>query len=282
MMTPERWRRVEEVFQAALDQPADARRAFLEQQCADDASLRDEVIKLLADHDSSSDVLEAPAWTSTTMAEAAMRAVQDAGPTRVGERLGAYRLVRELGRGGMGAVYLAERADGQFRQNVAVKLVKRGMDTDFILSRFRQERQILASLNHPYIARLLDGGATDDGLPYFVMEHVDGRPIFAFGAERELGTRPRVELFCKVCEAVSSAHARGIVHRDLKPSNILVTADGTPKLLDFGIAKLTSPDLAGATPMPTATQMRLMTSMPLACCSTNSSQAVARTTCRPA
>jgi eukaryotic-like serine/threonine-protein kinase len=258
-MTPERWLRVEAVFQAALDGPTEGRQRVLAEQCAGDLALQAEVARLLADHDSSGEALESPAWTSTTMMQAALRSTRDPGPTRVGERIGAYRLVRELGRGGMGAVYLAERVDGQYRQHVAVKLVKRGMDTDFILSRFRQERQILASLNHPYIARLLDGGATDDGLPYFVMEHVDGTPVYEFSASRAHDTRQRLELFCKICEALASAHARGVVHRDVKPSNIRVTSDGTPKLLDFGIAKLTGPDLGGATPMPTATQMRLMT-----------------------
>ena len=257
-MTPDRWRRVEEVFQAAVDASAEVRERLLDEHCDDDLSLRAEVARLLADHDSSGEALDGPAWASTTMAKALGRMGAD-DPSRVGTRLGAYRLGRELGRGGMGAVYLAERDDGQFRQQVAVKLVKRGMDTDFILSRFRQERQILASLNHPYIARLLDGGSTDDGLPYFVMEYVDGKPLYAFGADHAYDTRQRLALFSKVCEAVASAHARGVVHRDVKPSNILVTREGTPKLLDFGIAKLTSPELLGATPMPTAPQIRLMT-----------------------
>ncbi len=256
-MTPDRWRRVEDVFQAVLDVPPAERGGALERRCAGDAELRADVERLLVDHDASSEAFESAAWTATPLREAARR-LEDIG-ARVGTRLGAYRLERELGRGGMGAVYLAARVDGQFRQQVAVKLVKRGMDTDFILSRFRQERQILASLNHPYIARLLDGGTTDDGLPYFVMEHVDGQPLYDYAAARGLETGGRLELFSKVCEALSSAHARGIVHRDVKPSNILVTADGTPKLLDFGIAKLMSADLGGATPMPTATQMRLMT-----------------------
>lgn len=256
-MTPEHWRRVEDVFQAVLDVAPVERARALDDRCGSDTELRADVERLLSDHDASSDAFESAAWTSTPLREAARR-LEDTG-SRVGSRLGPYRLERELGRGGMGAVYLAARVDGQFRQQVAVKLVKRGMDTDFILSRFRQERQILASLNHPYIARLLDGGSTDDGLPYFVMEHVDGQPLYDYAAVHGLETRGRLELFGKVCEALSSAHARGIVHRDVKPSNILVTPDGTPKLLDFGIAKLMSADLAGATPMPTATQMRLMT-----------------------
>lgn len=257
-MTPDRWQRVEEVFQAVLDEPPASRPGALDDLCAGDDELRTEVERLLASHDAAGDRLESAAWTSTPLKEAA-RQLSDGGPSRVGLRLGPYRLGRELGRGGMGTVYLAERVDGQFRQRVAVKLVKRGMDTDFILSRFRHERQILASLNHPYIARLLDGGSTDDGLPYFVMEHVEGQPLYEYCAAHALGTRQRLELFSKVCEALANAHAHGVIHRDIKPSNILVTADGTPKLLDFGIAKLTGPDVDGSAPIPTATQMRLMT-----------------------
>lgn len=261
-MTPERWQQIEEVFQAALDIEPAQRESFLHRHCGGDSPLRAEVVKLLHDHDASGDALEAPPWIASTMIRDALADKQDEKQEEgalAGKRVGAYKLVRELGRGGMGAVYLAERADGQFRQTVAVKLVKRGMDTDFILGRFRQERQILASLNHPYVARLLDGGSTDDGLPYFVMEHVEGKPIYAFSAERKLDLRQRLELFCKVCEAVASAHAHHVVHRDLKPSNILVTAEGSPKLLDFGIAKLTNPELTGDMPMLTVAQLRLMT-----------------------
>ena len=176
-----------------------------------------------------------------------------------GRRVGIYELKKELGRGGMGAVYLAERIDGEFHQRVAVKLVKRGMDTDFVLNRFRHERQILASLEHPFIARLLDGGTTDDGLPYFVMDFIEGVALIEFCEKNDLKLRERLELFLRVCEAVNFAHRKKIVHRDLKPSNILVTDQGTPKLLDFGIAKLLNPEEANETLMPTATQMRLMT-----------------------
>ncbi len=177
----------------------------------------------------------------------------------LGRRVGIYRLEKRIGKGGMGAVYLASRDDGEFHQQVAVKLIKRGMDTDFVLNRFRHERQILASLEHPFIARLLDGGTSEDGLPYFVMDFIKGEPLVEFAEKSRLDLRGRLELFRRVCEAVEFAHQKKIVHRDLKPSNILVTANGTPKLLDFGIAKLLNPEEADETVMPTQTQMRLMT-----------------------
>src|SRR5262249_40010969 len=151
-------------------------------------------------------------------------------PSLAGIRLGAYRLIEELGRGGMGSVYLAERDDDQFRKQVAVKIVKRGMDTREVLSRFRHERQILASLEHPYIARLLDGGTTPDGRPFFVMEKVDGQPIDEYCRDHSLDVESRLRLFLRVCEAVSHAHRALVVHRDLKPGNILVTGEGVPKL----------------------------------------------------
>ncbi|MBX7170296.1 MAG: protein kinase [Pyrinomonadaceae bacterium] len=177
----------------------------------------------------------------------------------IGQTFGVYRITGEIGRGGMGVVYLAERADGVFRQDVAIKFVKRGMDTDSILKRFRNERQILASLNHPNVALLYDGGTTDKGLPYFVMEYVAGEPLYQYCDRSKLNIRERLKIFIQVCEAVHAAHQIKVVHRDLKPSNILVKADGTPKLLDFGIAKLLDPELSDITIDPTATQMRMMT-----------------------
>jgi serine/threonine protein kinase/Tfp pilus assembly protein PilF len=177
----------------------------------------------------------------------------------LGRRVGVYELKREIGRGGMGAVYLAERVDGEFRQTVAIKLIKRGMDTDLILKRFRRERQIIAALDHPNIAYFLAGGSTEDGLPYFVMEYIDGRPLYRFCDENRLNITDRLKIFRQICGAVEAAHARGVIHRDLKPSNILVKADGAPKLLDFGIAKVLDPDLAVTDIDPTATAMRVMT-----------------------
>jgi non-specific serine/threonine protein kinase/serine/threonine-protein kinase len=165
---------------------------------------------------------------------------------RAGTMLGPYRVLHEIGRGGMGAVYLAVRSDDAFRKRVAVKVLKRGMDSDAIVGRFRHERQILAGLEHPYIAGLIDGGTTENGLPYFVLEYVEGEPIDSYCDGRRLDTTARLELFRKVCAAVQYAHQNLIVHRDLKPANVLVTADGTPKLLDFGIAKLLDPEFPSA------------------------------------
>ncbi|MGA9772485.1 MAG: protein kinase [Blastocatellia bacterium] len=173
--------------------------------------------------------------------------------------IGPYRIIRRIGQGGMGAVYLAARDDEQFKKQVAIKLIRRGMDSEFVLRRFRNERQILASLDHPNIARLLDGGTTEDGRPYFVMEYIEGKPITEYADQHRLETVERLKLFCRVCSAVHYAHQNLVIHRDIKPSNILVTADGTPRLLDFGIAKLLNPDMAAQTIEATAVAVRLMT-----------------------
>ena len=174
-------------------------------------------------------------------------------------RLGPYRLIREIGHGGMGTVYLGVRDDDAFQKRVAIKVLKRGMDTDSIVRRFRHERQILASLEHPFIASLLDGGSTPDGRPYFAMEFVEGQPIVDYCETQRLDTTARLALFRHVCTAVQYAHQNLVIHRDLKPANVLVTADGTPKLLDFGIAKLLNPELGGHTLAPTAPGLQLMT-----------------------
>lgn len=177
----------------------------------------------------------------------------------IGCRIGVYRLEQEIGRGGMGAVYRAERVDGEFDQTVAIKLIKRGMDTDQILTRFRRERQILAALNHPNIASFLGGGSTDDGLPYFVMEYISGRSLYAFCDENRLTIPERLRIIREICYAVIAAHRTQIIHRDIKPSNILVRIDRKPKLLDFGISKVLDPNLADTEDEPTASQMRVMT-----------------------
>lgn len=173
-------------------------------------------------------------------AELAATTLRDDLPTRVGERLGSYAITREIGRGGMGAVYLAQRADGQFEKQVAIKILKRGTNTEEVLRRFGAERQILANLDHTNITRLLDAGVTRDGLPYVVMEFVDGEPITSYAQKENCSIRQRLELFFKVCSAVESAHKKGVIHRDIKPSNVLVKSDGEVKLLDFGIAKVAS------------------------------------------
>lgn len=177
----------------------------------------------------------------------------------IGRRIGPYELVEELGRGGMGVVYRALRVDGEFEQIVAIKLIKRGMDTDTVLKRFRRERQITAALNHPNIAYFFGGGSTDDGLPYFIMEYISGKPLYQYCDVHCLNVKERLNLFRQICYAVAAAHDQQIIHRDLKPSNILVKDDGKPKLLDFGIAKVLDPEFATADLDPTATQMRVMT-----------------------
>jgi serine/threonine-protein kinase len=231
-VTPERWNEVKKVLEEALDRPAAERAAFLTSTCGEDDDLHREVESLLASEDELGDFIETPIFQ--IHAERAQPLVQ-------GQILGAYRILREIGHGGMGSVYLAERADDEFRKTVALKVIRRGMDTDEIVRRFRSERQILANLDHPNIARLLDGGTTDDGRPYFVMERVEGQPIDRYCDAHGLSVQDRLELFRTVCGAVHFAHQNLVVHRDLKPGNILVTADGTPKLLDFGIAKLLGP-----------------------------------------
>ncbi len=262
-MADKRWLQIEEIFQRALDLPTSERAAFLAIACADDQTLRGEVEKLLAAYDRAGDFIESPAVEHSPDIFFAQTLPLDAPPefsdSLIGRRLGAYRLEREIGRGGMGAVFLATRADEVFQKRVAIKLIKQGMDTDFILRRFRTERQILAILEHPHIARLLDGGTTEEGVPYFVMEYVEGQPFNQYCDYHRLTIRERLKLYLKVCDAVNYAHQNLIIHRDLKPGNIMVSADGTPKLLDFGIAKLLSTEAAEITLDQTQTVVRMMT-----------------------
>lgn len=261
-MTPERWQQVEAIFQAALDLIPEERARYLSEVCATDASLKNDVQKLLSQHDSAGSLLEDPLGETELSALGSLEDfIQEAeDDPMIGRRLGAYRIEREVGRGGMGAVYEAIRVDKEFAMRAAIKLVKRGMDTDFILRRFRTERQILAALDHPHIARLLDGGTTEDGLPYFVMEFIEGQPLYNYCDSHQLSIAERLKLFTSICDALHYAHQKQVVHRDIKPSNVLVTSEGVPKLLDFGIAKLLNPGLVGdITHDPTATAMRLMT-----------------------
>ncbi|MBC7793595.1 MAG: protein kinase, partial [Clostridia bacterium] len=259
-MTPERWRQVEEIFQAALDLGPQDRSRFVSEACAEDMGLKRDVENLLSQHESAGHLLEEPLYGDTELSALEAFAYEEDDDPLIGRRLGAYRIEREVGRGGMGAVYEAVRVDNEFVLRVAIKLVKRGMDTDFVLRRFRKERQILAALDHPHIARLLDGGTTADGLPYFVMEYIEGQPLYRYCDNNHLTVVDRLKLFRSICDAIHYAHQKQVVHRDIKPSNVLITSEGVPKLLDFGIAKLLNPSFAGdITHDPTATAMRLMT-----------------------
>lgn len=258
-MTPERWQQIEEVFNGAIDLGEVEQRAFLDEKTAGDDDLRAEVEKLLSQFEEASDFIEQPLYDSARSGMLLGLLDESDEDPMVGKVLGNYRIEREIGRGGMGAVYEAVRADGAFRHRVAVKVVKRGVDTDFVLRRFRNERQILAALEHQFITRLIDGGTTDDGRPYFVMEYIDGLPLYRYCDKNRLSVVERLRLFTRICEAVEYAHQKLVIHRDLKPSNIFITNDGSPRLLDFGIAKLLDPELAVDTLRPTATALRMMT-----------------------
>jgi serine/threonine protein kinase/Flp pilus assembly protein TadD len=257
-MSRERWQKVEEVFQRALDLLPDERTQYVERRCEGDSELLRDVKALLKQYEAAGDFLEQPIYERSGL-EMSPSLLADEPDPLLGQRIGAYKIEREIGRGGMGTVYKAVRADGEFRQRVAIKLVKRGMDTDFILKRFRNERQILAALEHPHIAHLLGGGTTPDDRPYFVMEYIEGQPLYRYCDDNRLSVKERLQLFCLICDAVHYAHRKLVIHRDLKPSNILVAGSGSPKLLDFGIAKLLDPELVSETAPQTATAMRMMT-----------------------
>ena len=223
----DRWRQISKLLEATLDLEADERTSFLTEKCSEDQQLRREVESYLRADEAMGDFIEKPLFCWRR---------QEAVPP--GSRIGAYKIARPIGHGGMGVVYLAERSDDVFEKQVAIKVLRHGIDTEEIIRRFREERQILANLEHANIARILDGGTTEQGLPYFVMEYVEGSPIDRYCHERRLSVREILELFRSVCSAVHMAHQNLIVHRDLKPTNILVTSQGVPKLLDFGIAKI--------------------------------------------
>jgi len=252
-MTPERWLRINEMFHAALVLDGQERSAFLVAQSGGDDALRAKVAALLASHDQAEGFIQ-----GSVFGDAAQLLVEDEAEAMIGQRIGLYKVDREIGRGGMGSVYLATRDDDQFEQQVAIKVVRRGMDTDLVLARFRNERQILAGFAHPNIARLFDGGSTETGLPYFIMEYIEGQPIDEYCDRQRLKTAARLELFRTVCAAVQYAHQHLVIHRDIKPSNILVTTAGVPKLLDFGIAKLLHSEATQGT-ATTAIAQRLMT-----------------------
>ncbi|HET7064273.1 MAG TPA: serine/threonine-protein kinase [Rudaea sp.] len=245
-MDTQRWQRVSAIFDEAVDVPDDLRAALLDQLCCGDAVVRMDVEALLA-ADAAAIRFDRGMVSARSAVIADWAENDDGQSVRAGDRVGPWRLIEELGRGGMGVVWLAERADGQFEQRAALKLIKRGMDSEVVLARFLRERQILARLEHPHIARLLDGGIAADGRPYFAMEFVAGEPLLRYCAERGLKLEERISLFLDICAAVQFAHRQLVVHRDLKPSNVLIGADGSAKLLDFGIAKLLGAEVGGAT-----------------------------------
>jgi serine/threonine protein kinase len=235
-MTPQRFQQVRNLFEAAVDRSTADRAAFVAEACGQDLALQQEVIRLLGAHDATLTMREAGSGSLETF--------RTDSAAREGRRLGDYQILRQLGRGGMGSVYLARRADEAFQKNVAIKILRADAANADILSRFHREREILAQLDHPNIARLLDAGETEDGLPYFVMEYVEGRSITEYADDQRLPIAERIGLFQQMCEAVEYAHQRKVVHRDLKPGNVLVTAGGCVKLLDFGIARLMEPSAA--------------------------------------
>jgi eukaryotic-like serine/threonine-protein kinase len=250
-MEPERWQKVKAALAEAMALGAAARAAYLERVGRTDPALRAELESLLrADEDAGSRFLESPA--------AAVLEESSVSP-HVGRRLGPYRLLEEIGSGGMGEVYRAVRVDEEYEHQVAIKLVRTGADAQFVGARLRTERQILATFQHPNIARLLDGGTTEEGIPYLVMELIDGQPITDYCDRHQLEIESRLRLFLLVCAAVQYAHQRAVIHRDLKPSNILVTVDGTPKLLDFGIAKILEPGAIAVRGDLTINAQRLLT-----------------------
>ena len=260
-MQPDRWRHLEELYHAAMEQQQGQRAAFLESSCDGDQDLRAEVESLISYAQQTGRIIDQPAMevVAAAMAEDLHSETGNKTDKMIGARIAQYRLVERLGTGGMGDVYRAVRADDQFEKQVAIKLVRQGLDKEFVYARFRKERQILAGFEHENIARLLDGGTTEEGHPYFVMELVEGKAIDEYCNQHKLGTDARIELFQSVCSAVRYAHQRLVVHRDLKPSNILVTADGVPKLLDFGIATILSPETYSPEADPTVTAQRMMT-----------------------
>ena len=249
-----RWSRVQALFEAALDHDPPKRITFLKQACQDDLDLYQEVFSLLESDQQINSLVDGQALDLVTLSDSLLDE-----PELPAEPIGPYIAIKRLGHGGMGVVYLAKRADGQFEQNVALKLIKRGMDSEKIVRRFIGERQILARLQHPNIARLLDGGVSEEGQPYFAMEYVDGIPILGYCNAKKLSIEGRLQLFGQVCEAVHFAHRNLVVHRDLKPGNILITKEGSVKLLDFGIARVLAENDIDAHTLLTEPGQRVLT-----------------------
>ena len=252
-MTPDRFRQIRNLYEAALERDTSGRAGFLREASHGDDDLFREVDRLLIAHERTRGFIATP----LIIPEVSGGVEEESIPRMEGRRIGSYQILRELGRGGMGAVSLGSRVDHTFRKQVAVKIVHSALGGAAVLRRFRREREILATLDHPNIARLFDGGSTEEGLPHFVMEYVEGQPIDVWCDQKKVNVTGRLELFRSVCAAVQYAHQNLVVHRDLKPSNILITSDGIVKLLDFGIAKLLDPE--GEAGQETVTLLQCMT-----------------------
>lgn len=253
-------RAVDEIFSAALALPEAQRERFVRERCAGDAALAQQLTSLLRAAQASDQRLAERFNTARdTMWRSVLAADQDAGEDLSGQRVNAWRLTRRLARGGLATVYLARRDDGAFDQVVAFKVMRRGLDTDDLITRFRAERQILSTLDHPSIAQIIDGGALEDGRPYLVLEYIDGEPITDYCRNRRVGIRGRLELVMDVLQALHHAHKHLVVHRDVKPSNILVSSEGHVSVLDFGIAKLLDPESMPGASTLTRTGVSLLT-----------------------
>ena len=249
-MTPERWKQIEQIFSTAAELPQHERENFLKTTCANDSELRFEVESLLAQDTETGTMMQ----TLISKAAGSLRSSD-----LTGKRIGPYRIISLTGEGGMAQVYKAVRDDDQYQKVVAIKILRQDSAPLFLISRFWYERQILANLEHPCIARFLEGGTTEEGIPYFAMEFIEGQPITEYCDSHNLTIRKRLELFRSVCEAVQYAHKNLVIHRDLKPRNILVTDEGVPRLLDFGIAKLLNPEIGSEVPSATISSVRMMT-----------------------
>jgi len=252
-LTPEQWQRVRPILESALELDSANRASFLDVACVD-ASLRWELDSLIASHEQAgTDVLNPVSSPNLNLDEEPRFRLPS------GKRIGAYEILEEIAVGGMGAVYRAIRADGQYKQQVALKIVRSELGTELTATRFKNERQILATLNHPNIARILDGGTTAEGMSYFVMELVEGQRLDEYCDTNKLATTERLHLFLQVCSAVQYAHQHLVIHRDLKPGNILVNVECVPKLLDFGIAKILESSEGADQPEQTLSLVRLLT-----------------------
>lgn len=251
-MNPTRWAKISEILETALEKDSTERSSYLTQVCGEDTAMREEIESLLSfEENEKNDVFEKNEFTPVLFAD-----IEPNTNNFIGKQIGKYKLTRLLGEGGMGAVFLAERTDGEFDQQVAIKLLKQGFVSKVAFNRFLSERQILARLHHRFIAQLLDGGTTEEGTPYLVMEYIEGLPLLDYCNQHKLALNDRLKLFQNICSAVQYAHQHLVIHRDLKPSNIMVTDDGQPKLLDFGISKLVS---AEGDSSQTQTEFRALT-----------------------